>query len=65
MLRFGLFPVRIGKLADEVKRITAFLPGFGDVGADGACRSTYLIRQRISLLLWEGFTDFEDFSLQF
>jgi len=45
MLCFGLFAIRIGKFADKVKRVSALLPGLGNVGPNRSSRTANLICQ--------------------
>src|SRR5437870_5032905 len=49
-LCFGSLAFRIAELTDECRLILALAPGLGQIGANGARRSTDLIGQRISFL---------------
>jgi hypothetical protein len=64
MLCFGLFAIRIGEFADKVKRVSALLPGLGNIGPNRSSRTANLIRQGVGLRLWKFYGDLEDLSLQ-
>src|ERR1017187_8322932 len=60
MLRFRLFAIRVRQLADKVGRITALLPGLGDVGPNGPRCTAKLVGERILLILWKSLCGLED-----
>ncbi len=64
MPRFGLFAICIGQLTYKMSGIASFLPGLGDICANGTRSAPDLIREGIDLLTREGLGHFVDLLLQ-